>query len=374
MFRTSRRLPHLALACTLAALCFHEVVIPLSTRAAAYAHQDDAGTQKPAGKDAGKAKDNDRDVRSNAALWAQIKNPVLWHQPEDIASLDLFYGQGGKDKQPKPPFVFESEDMNGTNPKMDVRDADNKKWRVKEGEEARPEVVASRLLWAMGYYVNDDYFVPSATASNVKVKRGSSEWKDGRLQNVRFARKPAGQTKIGIWEWKTNPFYGKREFNGLRVMMAVMNNWDLKDVNNAVYTDKNSKEQIFLVSDIGASFGTNGVGWTKAGTKGNVDSFKGSKFVTRTTDTAVDFGTPQRPTGMLIATAGFSAKSFAMRSDLDWIGHDVPRADAKWIGAMLGQLSHQQLTDAFRAGGFPDDAVTEYVGIVESRIAELQKL
>ena len=51
-----------------------------------------------------------------------------------------------------------------------------------------------------------------------------------------FERKPDGEEKVGIWRWKDNPFTGRREFNGLRVMMAVMNNWDLKDVNNAVYS------------------------------------------------------------------------------------------------------------------------------------------
>ncbi|AFL88575.1 hypothetical protein Terro_2678 [Terriglobus roseus DSM 18391] len=360
------RLSHFAVICTLAAASFQSFASPAAAHAA-YVQDDDK-------KSKAKEDDNDRDVRSNAALWAQIRNPVLWHQPKDIARLDLLNGQGGRDKQPRPPFVFESEDMGGTNPKMDVRDAGDKKWRVKAGEEARPEVVASRLLWAMGYFVNDDYFLPSATVSNVKVKRGPKEWKAGQLQDVRFARKPAGQKKIGIWEWKTNPFYGKREFNGLRVMMAVMNNWDLKDENNAVYTDKKSGQQLFLVSDVGASFGSNGIGWTKASSKGNIDSFKDSKFVTRLTTATVDFGTPRRPTGMLFATAGVTAKSFAMRANLDWIGREVPREDARWIGGMLAQLSHRQLTDAFRAGGFPDEVVTQYVTVVESRIAELKKL
>jgi hypothetical protein len=31
---------------------------------------------------------------------------------------------------------------------------------VKLGSEARPETVASGLLWAVGYFANEDYFVP----------------------------------------------------------------------------------------------------------------------------------------------------------------------------------------------------------------------
>jgi len=157
-------------------------------------------------------------------------------------------------------------------------------------------------------------------------------------------------------------------------MMAVMNNWDLKNVNNSVYSDKANDRQIFLVNDIGASFGTNGLSWTRARSKGNIESFKGSKFITHSTDTEVDFATPKAPTGVLIASVGFTAKDFAMRSGLAWIGNNVPRADAKWMGSLLGQLSHQQLADAFRAGNFPADQIEAYVEIVESRIAELQKL
>lgn len=355
------RLSRWALICT---LC--------SVPAGMVAHaQDDAAAQTSKIK---ADDDNDRDVRSNAALWAKIQHPVLWHDPGNISSLDLYWGAGGKSGQPKPPFTFVSEDSSGTNPKLDVRDANGTKWRVKEGEEAQPEVVASRLLWAMGYYVNEDYLVPGGTVANLKMKRGSATLKRGTLMNTRFAHKPDGQKKIGIWEWKTAPFYGTREFNGLRVMMAVMNNWDLKDVNNAVFMDKKGNQQIFLVSDVGATFGSNGVSWTKSRSKGNIDSFKSSGFIESTTGSTVSFSTPKKPTGILFASLGTTAKSFAMRKDLDWIGNDIPIQDARWMGGMLGQLSHQQLLDAFRAANFSDDEVKAYVDVVESRITELKKL
>jgi hypothetical protein len=167
----------------------------------------------------------------------QIHSPVLWTDPGKIADHDLFYGQGGEKHQPKPPFSFLREDMHGTNPKFDARDADGKKWRVKLGEESRPEVVASRLLWAVGYFANDDYVLPEATVQGLKMHRKSADAKGDLITDARFARKPGGQDKIGIWEWKANPFAGTREFNGLRVMMALLNNWDLKDDNNSVYRD-----------------------------------------------------------------------------------------------------------------------------------------
>src|SRR5712664_815941 len=47
---------------------------------------------------------------------------VLWSNPTDITSRDLFYGPGGKSHEPRSTFTFLKEDLNGTNPKFDVRD------------------------------------------------------------------------------------------------------------------------------------------------------------------------------------------------------------------------------------------------------------
>jgi hypothetical protein len=77
---------------------------------------------------------------------------------------------------------------------------------------------------------------------------------------------------------------------------------------------------------------------------------------------------------MLFETAGLEAKQYAMRKGLEWIGKNIPREDARWIGSMLRQLSHQQIVDAFRAGQFPSDQIDAYVDIVESRIQELATL
>ncbi len=304
----------------------------------------------------------------------EIKNAVLWRSPENIAALDLYNGQGGEKNQPAPPFVFISEDKRGSNPKFDASDVNGKKWRVKLGEESRPEVVASRLLWAVGYFVNDDYVIARAQVKGLKLSRRAQGEKGVEVTDARFARKPGGQKKVGTWRWKSNPFTGTREFNGLRVMMAVINNWDLKDENNAIYRDDKHERKLFLVNDVGASFGTNGLSWTRSRSKGNVDSFKGSKFITRNTDTEIDFATPAAPKALIAESAGFGVIPFVKRERLDWIGKKIPRKDVIWIASLLGQLTHQQLMDAFRAGNFPSDEIDVYVSLVESRIVELKAL
>ena len=314
--------------------------------------------------------DNDKPINPT-----DIHNASLWRDPGNISAKNLLYGEGGREGQPAPPFKFLSEDLNGSNPKFDVQDANGKKWRVKLGEEARPEVVASRLLWAVGYYVNDDYLLHISTIQGLDIKRGAKLVHNGtQVIDARYERKPDQSKKVATWEWKNNPFRDTREFNGLRVMMAVINNWDLKDINNAVYVDKKTGHQTLLVSDIGATFATNSLEISRAKDKGNVDSYVASKFITRTTPTTVDFGTPSAPTGALLKTGGALVGSYAKRRGYDWIGDDIPREDARWIGSMLGQLSHEQLLDAFRAGNFPPESIDQYVAVLEARIAQLKAL
>ena len=76
----------------------------------------------------------------------------------------------------------------------------------------------------------------------------------GLLRSVRVQRPPESK-KIGNWEWKPNPFVGTREFNGLRVMMALLSNWDFRKVNNAIYADgKKNGPVLYEVSDMSTWF------------------------------------------------------------------------------------------------------------------------
>ena len=311
------------LSCLILLVFFTAVPLPVSAQTTLHQPAQANAQNAPQSEKAAASESHSGDTRNQANNEndspigkSELHNPVLWHDPGAIASLDLFYGEGGKAGQPEGPFTFESEDETGSNPKFEVSDKDGTKWKVKLGDEARPEVVASRLLWATGYFVNDDYLMESAEVKGLRLNRGQEHVKEELVKDARFARKPTGQKKIGIWNWKENPFTGTREFNGLRVMMAVMNNWDLKDVNNAVFLDAKTGREIFLASDIGATFGTNGLSWTKARSKGNIGTFKNSRFILHASDTELDFATPRPPTAVLVETAGFSAKEYANRSGL----------------------------------------------------------
>ena len=319
--------------------------------------------------DEDQSEDNHAPIRPD-----QVRDAVLWHNPGRIAQEDLFYGQGGRKGQPVPPFRFIEENRRQSTPKFDARDADGKKWRVKLGQEARPEVVVSRLLWAVGYYAQDDYVLPDADIQGIHMHRGKKYVHGEHIKDARFARKPSGQKKIATWRWKKNAFTGTRELNGLRVMMAVVNSWDLKDENNAVYSDRKSGHQIFLVSDTGSSFGRTGLHFTNGPSKDNLKAYVHSKFITHTTETTVDFATPTPSWSLLAETLGLGIKQFLRRQGMLWIGRGIPRSDAKWIGGLLAQLSHKQLVDAFRAGNYPPDEVDQFVSVVEARIKALNDL
>jgi|SRR5579871_3835235 len=304
--------------------------------------------------------------------------PELWQVPSDITARNLMYGPGSEQDRPHPPFTFLKEDLSGSNPKFDVRDRDGVKWRVKLGAEAKPETVASRLVWAVGYYANEDYFLPELRVDKMpRLQRKHAEkfiQPDGSMLNVRLKRHLTNEKKIGTWKWRDNPFSGTRELNGLRVMMALINNWDLKDQNNSVYSEKHTAkggpEQIYMVSDLGASFGTTHLvrGHEKA--KGNLESYVHSRFIRDVKDGFVNFEDPHRPAVIVLV----NPHEFFSRLNLEWIGRDIPVDDVRWMGQILSQLSDQQIRDAFRAAGYTPEDVDAFASEVESRIGELKNL
>ena len=120
---------------------------------------------------------------------------VIWREPTDIASRDLFYGSGSKDRLPRGKLKFIKEDTNGVNPKFNVVDEAGVKWGVKFGDEAKPETAATRLVWAVGYFTNEDYYLADLDVGQLwqKMKRGQNVIRDEKLEGARFKRRDAGE-------------------------------------------------------------------------------------------------------------------------------------------------------------------------------------
>lgn len=297
----------------------------------------------------------------------------LWKEPKDIASRNLFYGPGGEEHKPGSTFTFVKEDLDGTSAKFDVEDNNGAKWKAKLGAEAQPETAATRLVWAIGYTTSETYFLPEMHPTGVIHMKRGKKWisSNGTIRNVRLKRNPEGK-KEEQWEWKQNPFTGTRELNGLRVAMALVNNWDLKDVNNGVFEKKKGEgEAVYEVSDLGATFGNTGLSFPFSRSKNDLDAYKNSHFVTKVTADYVDVGSPSGPAFIyLLVKPG----EYFGRIHMHWIGHRIPRADAKWVGELLGQLTPEQIHDAFRAAGYSQAEIDAFSQVIASRIMELKRL
>jgi hypothetical protein len=119
---------------------------------------------------------------------------------------------------------------------------------VKVGAEAQAETAAVRLLWAVGYVTEINYLIP----------RLEIEGK-GVFEKVRLEARRENVKRLDEWKWGENPFKGTRELQGLIIMMALLNNWDIKDTNNKLLLvrggDARGDELHYVVSDLGTTFG-----------------------------------------------------------------------------------------------------------------------
>jgi hypothetical protein len=295
----------------------------------------------------------------------------IWRSSGDMASLDLTYGAGGKAHAPdaKGTFTFVSEDTAATSPKFEVSDGQGVTWKVKLGPESQPETAATRLLWAAGYFTDEDYYMAELTVKGLPaLKRGREfESAGGVVRGARLERKAAAAHKLGDWDWFDNPFVGKRELNGLRVMMSLVNNWDLKQVNNSIYSVNG--ERHYVVSDVGATFGKSGIVGVQS--KGVPRDYEDSAFIAKVRPDSVDLVLHSRPLFLLWA---FKHGYYSDRTRMEKITKNIPRADARWLGQRLSKLTDDQIRDGFRAAGYGPADVEGLTTVIRRRIAALGAL
>ncbi|MCA1565947.1 MAG: hypothetical protein LC803_09980 [Acidobacteria bacterium] len=279
---------------------------------------------------------------------APTGTPVLWRDPGDISTLDLLAGPGGEEMKPElSSLTFIEEQKGGYSKKYRVRDGKGRVWVAKIGKEAQPETVANRLLWAAGYVTEITHLAPSATIPG-----------KGTFENVRFEARPEGVERAGEWRWERNPFVGTREFHGLKILMALIENWDLKDSNNQVLYMKGELHHV--VSDLGATFGKTGSQNSPMallrqikGSRNEPGDYVSDKFIEAVEGGHVRFH--------------FSGKNSGLM-------RGISVSDAKWLGEILARLSDRQIEDAFRAANYTPDVVRLLTSAVRSRINELANL
>lgn len=287
---------------------------------------------------------------------ATIGTPAMWADRGDISKLNLMLGIGSEEGKPKPPFTFDKEDLTGTNPKIKVIDANGVKWNIKFDEEVHAEVAASRIVWAVGYMVEESYFVPSGTVSGVTGLGRAKKFvgADGSFTNGMFEKRPDNiARRRNPWTWESNPFRGTKELSGLAILNALLNNWDAKNTNNNVLgmydEDGTTVKEWYLVADWGAAFGK--MGSFMSHSKWDLDAFNKQQFLDGVSGNELRL----HYTGKM--TSGLKA---------------VPLEHARWFSKIVSQLTDEQLRDAFRAGGATTAEIDGFSRRLRAKVNELK--
>ena len=278
--------------------------------------------------------------------------PVLWREPADIGNRDLLLGPGGERMKPDlSRVIFVKEEKGGYSKKYRVKDGQGRTWVAKLGKEAQSETAAVRLVWAVGYVSEINYLVPRLTIEG-----------KGTFENVRLEARPENVDRADEWLWTNNPFAGKRELQGLKVLMALMENWDLKDSNNRILAVQNGNrnELHYIVSDLGTTFGKTG---GQKSPMAFIRSIKGSR--NEPEDYVKDDFIDEIQGN--IVRLDYSGKNQSLM-------RDISIADARWIGGWLARLSDRQIQDAFRAANYTPEQVRMLSGAVRNRINQLVNL
>ena len=281
------------------------------------------------------------------------------------------WGAGGEANQPQAPFQFIKEELSGTTPKMQVKDAKGTRWVVKFGEEAKPSAFATRLVWACGYTVETEYLIPHGTITGVRGLKRAQAWvhADGSFIEGRFQMRSDHPKFIAdhSWAWNSNPFLGTPELNGLRILMMLLSNWDTKDArdltrggeldsNLAIFedSDANGPRYLYFVSDWGASLGK----WGGISTRSKMDC-KG--FAAQTPD-------------FVQGTEGGVVRWGYVGKHNDDIVKNIRVTDVQWLMQYLGRITDDQLRQGLAASGATPEQMDCFIGSLRQRIGQLRAL
>ena len=240
--------------------------------------------------------------------------------------------------------TFLEDEKGGYSTKYRVRDASGNIWVAKVGKEAQSETASNRLVWSVGYESEIVYLAPRLTIEG-----------KGSFENVRLEARPKGIKRDGEWSWANNPFLGTHELQGLKIMMLLINNWDMKDANNKILHARNETpgeaELRYIISDLGGSIGRTGGALSRSRNKPS--DFVKAEFIEGVKNNVIDFH--------------YAGKNKALFEN-------ITLADAHWLAGWLGKLSDDQIKDAFRAANYSAEEIQGLTDTVKSRISELASL
>lgn len=267
----------------------------------------------------------------------------LWTDPgSELTQRDLRWGPGRAANAPAKNAMFTvlKLDETGYSRGYDVVGPDKRKWSIKVGKEAQPEVVVSRILWALGYHQPETYYLAGWQLVG--------EWKD-EGEPARF-RLQSDHDSDGEWKWVDNPFAGTAPMHGLIAINLLLNNWDLKTSNNRVYRlgeRKTEPLRRYVVQDLGASLGKPRV--FPVGTRNDIEDFE---------------------TTPLIRDVNGRVVHLNYRGRHGEILERLSVGDLIWACELMNRLRDAQFDVAFEAAGYPPDIRQRYIKKIRAKLQE----
>jgi hypothetical protein len=275
---------------------------------------------------------------------AAARMAELWTDP--ARPRDLFWGVGGQKLAPDPDakYVVVEVKREGFSKGYTVVGRDKREWSVKFPPEAPTEVVASRILWGLGYHQPPIYYLErwhaeKAVSPNPQLP-GRFREKDPNLN---------GLSDEGEWSYYENPFVGTRPMNGLLTLHVMLGNSDLKDQQNTIYTLKGPLEgatRWYVARDVGHTFGRTGL---VDAPRGDIDVFEKTPFIRGVQNGKVQFEYSGRHRVLF---------------------ENITPADVRWICDRLHGFTDRQWSDAFRAGGYHPATATRFIRRLKQKIDE----
>jgi hypothetical protein len=305
-------------------------------------------------------------LRTARARKLRAARATLWRDPGEVERLDFRAGPGGKDGAPAPPFRFVKEHSTGSNPCLSVKDAKDRTWRVKWGDEVRSETFSTRLVWAAGFHVEQAYFVAAGHIEGATTlgRARSCVDEDCTFRDARFELDEKGVRKLFDehgWSWDDNPFTGTRELSGLKIMLMLVSNWDNKDVrdvargsNTAIFEHQlpdGSIEARYLIIDWGASMGKFGSPLTRSKWDCAGYESQNAEFIAGVESGVIKWGYTGQRTDEAI--------------------EGITVADVRWLYHYIGRITDGQLREGLLVSGATAEEAECFTRAIRERLTLL---
>jgi hypothetical protein len=251
-------------------------------------------------------------------------------------------------------------------------DANQRLWIVKWADEIHGETFAARLAAAVGYFVRTTFYRPQGIIEGVFKLGRARPYVDneGGFRDAVFKLISEDMPYLAgeNWAWIDNPFLkteeGRRQLNGLKILMMLTSNWDTKDtrdagwgVNTAIYRTTGQGRMVqflYAMDDWGASMGRWGNFFTR-------DKWDCEGYAVQT---------PHFVKGV---KNGFLVWGYKGKNTKE-ITQGIPVEDVRWLLQYLNRIEDRHIQAALESSGADRHEVACFGRAIRTRINQLERV